>query len=70
MPDTPEEKARRKKLLDELWKLDEELGLADIELTPEEAVSMVKQVRKEMAEERKMSEGNDKLNPSARKLVK
>ena len=52
MPDTPEEKARRKKLLDELWKLDEELGLADIELTPEEAVSMVKQIRKEMAEER------------------
>ena len=70
MPDTPEEKARRKKLLDELWKLDEELGLADIELTPEEAVSMVKQIRKEIAEERKMSEGNDKLNPSVRKLVK
>lgn len=70
MPDTPEEKARRKKLLDELWKLDEELVLADIELTPEEVVSMVKQIRKEMAEERKMSEGNDKLNPSVRKLVK
>lgn len=52
MPDTPEEKARRKKLLDELRKLHEELGLADIELTPEEAVSMVKQIRKEMAEER------------------
>lgn len=56
MPDTPEEKARRKKLLDELWKLDEELGLADIELTPEEAVSMVKQIRKEMAEERAKGE--------------
>ena len=70
MSDTPEEKARRKKLLDELWKLDEELVLADIELTPEEVVSMVKQIRKEMAEERKMSEGNDKLNPSVRKLVK
>lgn len=52
MSDTPEEKARRKKLLDELRKLDEELGIAGIEITPEEAVSMVKQVRKEMAEDR------------------
>lgn len=56
MPDTPEEKARRKKLLDELWKLDEELGLNQIDLTPEEAVAMVKKVRKEMAEERRQSE--------------
>ena len=56
MADTPEETARRKKLLDELWKLDEELGIAGIELTPEEAVSMVKQIRKEMAEERAKGE--------------
>lgn len=53
MPDTPEEKARRSQLLDELRKLDEELGIAGIEITPEEAVSIVKQIRKEMAEERR-----------------
>ncbi len=68
MPDTPEEKARRQKLLQEIWELEGDLDLNP--LTPEEIVEAVKQVRKEMAEERKMSEGNDKLNPSARKLVK
>lgn len=66
MPDTPEEKARRQKLLQEIWELEDDLDLNP--LTPEEIVEVVKQVRKEMAEERKMSEGNDKLNPSARKV--
>jgi ferritin len=60
--DTPEEKARRSKLLDELRKLDEELELGGIDLTPKEAVSMVKQIRKEMTEERKMSEGIAKID--------
>ena len=62
MPDTPEEKARRQKLLQEIWKLEGNLDLSDP--TPEEIVEAVKQVRKEMAEERKVSEGNDKINPT------
>ena len=62
MSDAPEEKARRSKLLDELRKLDEELELGGIDLTPKEAVSMVKQIRKEMTEERKMSEGIAKID--------
>ena len=49
MPDTPEEKEKRKKLLHELWKLEEELL---IDLTQEEVAARAKQVRKEMAIER------------------
>lgn len=62
MPDTPEETARRRKLLQEIWELEGNLDLSDP--TPEEIVEAVKQVRKEMAEERKASEGNDKINPT------
>ncbi len=51
MPDTPEEKARRQKLLQEIWELEDGLDLNP--LTPEEIVEAVKQVRKEMAEEGK-----------------
>ena len=50
MSDTPEEKARRQKLLQEIWKLEGNLDLSDP--TPDEIVEAVKQVRKEMAEER------------------
>ena len=62
MPDTPEEIARRRKLLQEIWELEGDIDLSDP--TPEEIVEAVKQVRKEMAEERKVSEGNDKINPT------
>lgn len=51
MSDTPEEKARKQKLLQELWDLEDELDLSNP--TPEEIVEAVKEVRKEMAEERK-----------------
>lgn len=45
------------RLLEELIKLSEEAGLYDDESTPEEIVATIKQVRKEMAEERlKMSD--------------
>jgi uncharacterized coiled-coil DUF342 family protein len=62
MLDTPEEKARKRKILQELVRLSEEAGLYDDESTPDEIVASIKQIRKEMAEERKMSEGNDKIN--------
>ena len=50
MPDTPEETARRRKLLQEIWELEGDIDLSDP--TPEEIVEAVKQVRKEMAEEK------------------
>lgn len=54
MSDTPEEKARRQKILQEIWELEGDLDLNP--LTPEEIVEAVKQVRKEMAEERAKGE--------------
>ena len=51
MPDTPEEKARRQKLLQEILELEGDLNLNGP--TPEEIVEAVKQIRKEMAEERR-----------------
>lgn len=56
MPDTPEEKARRQKLLQEIWELEDDLDLDLNPLTPEEIVTIVKQIRKEMAEERARGE--------------
>lgn len=53
MSDTPEETARRRKLLQEIITLSEEAGLYDDESTPDEIVASIKQVRKEMAEKRK-----------------
>lgn len=53
MSDTPEEKARKQKIFQELIKLSEEAGLYEDEATPEEIVESIKQVRKEMAEERR-----------------
>lgn len=53
MPDTPEEKARKRKIFEELVRLSEEAGLYEDEATPEEIVSQIKQIRKEMAEEGK-----------------
>ena len=54
MSDSPEEKARKQKLLQEIWELEGNLDLSDP--TPEEVVEAVKQVRKEMAEERAKGE--------------
>ena len=54
MSDTPEEKARRQKLLQEIWKLEGDLDLSDP--TPDEIVEAVKRIRKEMAEERAKGE--------------
>lgn len=51
MADTPEDKARLANILEAIVKLSEEAGLYDDESTPEEIVAMVKQVRREMAEE-------------------
>jgi hypothetical protein len=51
--DTPEEAARKRKLLAELTKLSEDAGLYEDEATPDEIVASVKQVRKELAEERR-----------------
>jgi len=53
LADTPEDKDRRRRLLREIWSLEEEMELHNKELTPEEIVAIVKQVRKEMAEERR-----------------
>jgi hypothetical protein len=50
--DTPEEKARRQKLLQEIWELEEQMGLENEQLTIDEIVKVTKQVRKELAEER------------------
>lgn len=52
MADSPEEIARKKQLLREIWSLEEDMLLHEEQLTPEEIVAIVKQVRKEMAEER------------------
>lgn len=51
MGDTPENKARLARIFEELRQLSEEIGFYD-DPTPEEIVATVKQVRKEMAEER------------------
>ena len=52
MADSPEEIARKKQLLREIWSLEKDMLLHEEQLTPEEIVAIVKQVRKEMAEER------------------
>lgn len=54
MSDTPEEKAKRATLLQEIIELSEDAGLYEDESTPDEIVATVKQVRKEMAEERRI----------------
>jgi hypothetical protein len=56
--DSPEEIARRRKLLEELVRMSEEAGLYENEPTPEEIVATVKQVRKKIAEERKVKPTN------------
>lgn len=53
MADSPEEVARKKQLLREIWSLENDMLLHEEQLTPEEIVAIVKQVRKEMAEERR-----------------
>lgn len=50
MSDTPEQTARRRQLLQEIWDIEEEAGITDLDLTPDEIVAMVKLVRKELAE--------------------
>lgn len=52
MSDTPEEAARKKKLLEEIWALEEQMALENEELTIDEIVAITKRVRKELAEER------------------
>jgi len=52
MTDTPEETARKRQLLKELIQLEQEAGLYDEIVSPEEAVAITKQVRKELYEER------------------
>jgi len=59
MPDTPEEKARRQKLLQEIHNLEDGMDLNNEQLTIDEIVRITKQVRKEMAEERAKGEQND-----------
>ena len=54
--DTPAEKARKQRLLREITRLSEEAGLYEDEATPEEIVASIKEVRKEMAEERAKGE--------------
>lgn len=58
MSDTPEDKARLARIFQAIRRLSEEAGMYDDEPTPEEIVATVKQVRKEIAEERRG------LNPS------
>lgn len=53
LADTPEDKARRMQLLREIWSLEEDMKLHNDQLTPEEIVAIVKQVRKEIAQERR-----------------
>lgn len=56
MADTQEDKARLASIFEAIRRLSEEAGLYDDEPTPEEIVETVKQVRKEMAEERAKDE--------------
>ena len=56
MSDTTEEKTRRQKLLQDIIALSEEAGLYDDESTTDEIIASVKQVRKELAEERAKGE--------------
>lgn len=51
MSDTPEETARKKQLLREIWSLEKDMELHNEQLTIDEIVRITKQVRKEMAEE-------------------
>lgn len=53
MADTPEDKARRRQLLQEIWKLEQEVGLAEDDLTIDEILAITEQVRKELAEKRR-----------------
>lgn len=59
MSDSAEEKARRKKVFAELVRLSEEAGFYEDEATPEEIVATVKQVRKELAEQRQKDNGSN-----------
>lgn len=63
MSDTPENKARLASIFEAIRRLSEEAGLYDDEVTPDEVVAAVKQVRKEMTEERAKEEPRG-LNPS------
>lgn len=58
MSDTPEETARKKQLLREIWSLEKDMELHNEQLTIDEIVRITKQVRKEMAEERARGEQN------------
>lgn len=58
MSDTPEETARRRQLLQEIHDLEDGMDLNNEQLTIDEIVATVKQVRKEMAEERAKGEQN------------
>lgn len=52
MSDSLAERTKRQRLLQEIIKLSEEAGLYEDQSTPDEIVATLKQVRKEMAEER------------------
>ena len=54
MSDTPEETARRRQLLQEIHDLEDSMGLDNEQLTIDEIVTITKQVRKELAEERRV----------------
>lgn len=57
MSDNPEERARRKEVFAELVRLSEEAGFYENEATPEEIIATIKQVRKELAEQRNKDNG-------------
>ena len=71
MSDTPEETARKEEILAELIKLSEEAGFYEEDLTSDEIVATVKQVRKEIAEERARKSRENKIwtGPEGRMLV-
>lgn len=55
MTDIPEETARKRQLLKELIQAEQEAGLYDEIVPPDEAVAITKQVRKERYEAREQN---------------
>lgn len=62
MSDTPEETARKKQLLREIWSLEKDMELHNEQLTIDEIVRITKQVRKEMAEERAKKDTDEQVD--------
>jgi hypothetical protein len=60
--DTPEETARKKQLLREIWSFEKDMELHNEQLTIDEIVRITKQVRKEMAEERAKGEQSEQVD--------